>query len=345
MTRLVLPALRANDSLGFLAALGVLALCEDGLKVPARLGWEGPDGRAVLDAPFADTHQLATALGDLAASWRTNAQLTPGEDPGLISAPLSGQARKALENAGALDPMKMQAAAAIDRFQEMQELELSRPGPEVRWLVGLVGQSSPAIRGESLRRLTPLYSPSGQMTLFQLYGDFLHAEQKSRPAAITEALLGWRRVKGPKEGAGANLDSRALIDGATSSGHKPANRHVPGATWLALQSAPWFTQVGDGVNGEAVAWIYPRGGGRLRWPVWMSLQTPDAVRVLLAHPAVRWVAPPAKEGAKAEQSRRLQARRERERGVLGVCALYEARRRALSKSAGPLLPPILLWQA
>lgn len=345
MTRLVLPALRANDSLAFLAVLGLVALCEDGLRVPVRLGWEASDGSAVLDAPFQDVSELVTAIDDLAAAWRTDARLTPGLDPALISAPLDGQARKALEDAGALDPMKMQAAAAVGRFQVMQDFEMHQAGPDARWLSSLVGQLSPASRGESICRLTPLYSPSGQMTLLQLYRDFLHAEQRSHPTAISEALLGWRRVKGPNQGAGANLDSRALIDGAGSSGPKPANRHVPGATWLALQSAAWFTQVGDGVTGEAVAWTYPRGGGRLRWPVWSPLLSPAAVRVLLAHPAVRWAQPSTGVGSRAEQGRKTQARRARDRGVLGVLALYEARRRPLSKSAGPLQPPVLLWQA
>lgn len=340
MTRLVLAALRADDSLGLLAALGLLALCEDGLSVPARLGWDGPDGRAVLDAPFADPQELATALGDLAAEWQAEERVTPATDPSLITAPLGAKARKALEDAGALDPMKMPATTAVNRFQGMQERELQQPGADAGWLTALVGQLTPAKRDASERRLTPLYSPSGQMTLRQVYRDTLETVVR-RPHFLAEALSGWLRV----EGTGANLDSRALIDAADASSGIADNRYVPGATWLALQSAAWFPQVGDGLSGEAVAWTYPRGGGRLRWPVWTPLLTPDAVRVLLAHPAVRWAVPRAGDDAMARRSRETQARRGRERRVLGVCALYEARRRALSKSAGPLQPPVLLWQA
>lgn len=340
MTRLELSAIRANDSLGFLAALGLLALCEDGLGASARLGWEGPDGCAILQAPFADTDELAAALGDLAAAWRLAGRLAPGTDPTLISAPLGAKERKALEDAGALDPMKMQPAAAVNRFQFMQDRELQHPGPDPGWLTALVGQLSPAKRDAPERRLTPLYSPSGQMTVRQVYRDTLETVGR-RPDFLGEAMTGWLRV----EGTGANLDSRALVDAADASGGVAANRYVPGATWLALQSAAWFTQVGDGATGEAVAWTYPRGGGRLRWPVWTPLLPPAAVRVLLTHPAVRWSAPLTGDDARARQSRKAQGRRARERGALGVCALYEARRRPLSKSAGPLQPPALLWQA
>jgi len=340
MTRLVLPALRANDTLGFLAALGVMALCEDGLHVRSRLGWEGPDGCALLDAPFGDLEELATALGDLAATWHAEERLTSATDPALISAPLGLKARNALDDAGALDPMKMPAAAALARFQGMQERELEQSGADAGWLTALVGQLTPAKRDAPERRLTPLYSPSGQMTLRQVYRDTLKTVGR-RPHFLTEALAGWLRV----EGTGANLDSRALVDAADASRGAAANRYVPGATWLALQAGAWFTQVGDGARGEAVAWTYPRGGGRLRWPVWTRLLSPDAVRVLLAHPAIRWAEASFKDDAKARQSRDMQARRVRERGVLGVVALYDARRRALSKSAGPLQPPVLLWQA
>lgn len=339
MTRVELPALRANDSLGFLAALGLLAVCEDGLEVRARLGWAGPDGAAVLDGPFADTGELAAALGDLTTTWHAQERPTPGTDPSLIRAPLGTKARRELGDAGALDPMKMPAAAAVERFQRMQDRELQQVGPDAGWLTALIGQLSPAKQDAPERRLTPLYSPSGQMTLRQVYRDTLEAVA-GQPGVLAEAMTGWLRI----EGTGANLDSRALIDAADASSGAASNRYVPGATWLALQSANWFTQVGDGLVGEAMAWTYPRGGARLRWPVWTPLLSPAAVRVLLAHPAARWAEPSGGDCAQARQSRES-ARRADERGVLGVCALYESRRRALTKSAGPLQPPRLLWQA
>lgn len=206
---------------------------------------------------------------------------------------------------------------------------------DASWLTALVGQLSLAKSDAPDRRLTPLYSPSGQMTMHQLFRDTL-GEVVKRPAVLVEALSGWRRVKG----TGANLDSRALIDAADAPRGEAANRHVPGATWLALQSAPWWTQVGDGVTGAAVGWRYPRGGGRLRYPIWTPLLSPAAVRVILTHPAVRW-----QEAARTASQQAAARRSLEQRRALGVCALYETQRRALSKSAGPLLPPELLWLA
>lgn len=331
MTRLKLPALRANDSLGVLSALGLLEVCTSGLRVQARLGWSGPAGVAVVAVPHTSVAELAEALAEYAASLSLAGRLTPADDPALITPPLGTMARKQLEDAGALDPMRMTADGAVRRFESLQREEIDGSGSvDASWLTAMVGQLSLAKRDAPERRLTPLYSPSGQMTMHQLFRDSL-ADVTRRPAALDEALEGWRRVAG----AGANLDSRALVDAADAAGGKPANRHVPGATWLALQSAPWFTQVGDGVTGEACCWSYPRGGARLRYPVWTPLLTPAAVSVVLSHPAVRW------QPAAGESRARTAVEQRR---ALGVCALYEARRRALSKSAGPLQPPELLWQ-
>ncbi len=317
MTRLVLPALRGDDTLGFLAALGLLELCDSGLHVPVRLGWEGPGGAAMLEAPYDDVDALASAVGQFATALSAEGRLIPGTDVSLIRPPLGTHARRAMEDPGSLDPMRLPISPAIARFQAMQDAETSDAARvDARWLTALVNQVAPAKRDASDRRLTPLYSPSGQMTLHQLYRDALEAVE-SRPGLLHEALSGWRRYPG----AGANLDSRALVDAAEASRGKSANREVPGATWLALQSVPWFTQVGDGIRGETAGWLYPRGGALLRWPIWRPLLDPEAVRVLLSHPMVTAdvLAP--------------------ETAVLGVCAVAQAGRRALSKSAGPLQSP------
>lgn len=321
MTRLLLPALRADDTLGFLAALGLLELCDSGLHAPARLGWEGASGAAVLDSPYDDVEGLAAAVGQFATALSAEGRLIPASDVSLIRPPLGTHERRAMEDPGSLDPMRLPVGPAIARFQAMQDAETSGDARvDARWLAALVNQVAPAKRDVSDRRLTPLYSPSGQMTLHQLFGDAL-AKVVRRPELLHEALSGWRRYPG----AGANLDSRALVDAAKASGGKPANREVSGATWLALQSVPWFPQVGDGVRGETAGWHYPRGGALLRWPIWTPLLDPAAVRVLLSHSVVGEDAPTPVAAA------------------LGVCAVAQAGRRALSKSAGPLQPPVLLW--
>lgn len=334
MTRLELPALRANDSLGVLAALGLLEVCTSGLRVEARLGWSGPDGIAILNAPFADLPEFAAGLGAYAADLSKAGRLTPAHDPALITPRLTKAQKAAMTEPGRPDTMRLDQETAIARYQMAQDRELmGELAPDSHWLTALVGPLSFADRQRVKCRLTPLYSPSAQMTMWQLYRDALK-DVVQRTTAFAETLVGWRRIPG----TGANLDGRALIDAAAAARGEPANRYAPGPTWLALQSAPWFTQVGDGVAGEAVGWRYPSGGARLRYPVWTSLLGPAAVRVVLSHPAVRWQGP-------AQLTQRARARAAQERRTLGVCALYEARRRALGNSAGPLLPPELLWRA
>lgn len=319
MRNLVLPALRADDTLGFLAALGVLELCHSALAVPVTLAWQGTAGSALLGVPYADLDGLAAALVGTARALQESGRLTPARDAGLIRPPLGAKERKGLEERGALDPMRMSAEVALETFQALQDAELAG-GPDAHWLCALVNQLAPAKRGASERRLTPAYSPSGQMTLHQLYRDAL-GDVLRRPQVIREALEGWRRAPG----SGANLDNRALVDAAQASGGVPSNRAVPGATWLALQAVPWFQQVGTGSLGETTSWRHPRGGAVLRWPVWTHPLDPMAVRVLLSHAVVR----------DDEPSRTSTA--------LGVVAVAEAGRRALSKSAGPLQAPRTVW--
>jgi hypothetical protein len=338
MTRpLTLPALRSDDTLGFLAALGVLQLCRHSLSVETTLRWDGLGGAAVLESSFDDVKSLADALASTATDWCQAGRLTPASGP-VIRQALSTKARAALEDAGALDPMRLHVQGAVDRFATQQDSEVLHPDAvDAAWLCALVGQLSPAKRGEPERRLTPLYSPSGQMTLYQLYRD-ARDDVCRRPGVMLEALVDWRR----HPGTGANLDSRALVDASAATGGKPSNRAVPGATWLALQALPFFLQTGDGSRGEVTSWPRhgKRGGLGLRWPVWTPPLDVAAVRVLLAHPVLADLATsvtPARDDAKRKAAQQAEA--------LGICAVLRSSRKALAKSAGALQPPDLIWMA
>ncbi|MEX2290352.1 MAG: hypothetical protein WD794_08515 [Mycobacteriales bacterium] len=321
MTVLRLPALRSDDTLGFLAAIGTVELCSTALGWNVRLGWERLGGAALLDAPVGTVHDLAASLLGVAVKLNGEGRLVPGVEAGLIPKALSTLERR--KQSLALDPLKMTPEIAVRRFAGLQEGDLPGAGTDARWLAALVAQCAPAptaTAGE--RRLTPLYAPRGMMTLFQLFRDSL-SEVTNRPELLEQALLNWRR----DEGTGADLDARWLRDGAAASRERKSgtdNQAVLGATWLALQSLPWFTQTGDGRLAEATGWVRGRGGSALRWPVWTALLDVPAIQVVLSHPEIGPT--PASPSL----------------GVVGVC---EARRRALSKSAGPLQPPVVLWSA
>ena len=232
----------------------------------------------------------------------------------------------------------MTVPVAFARFQQLQLAAMDQPSSvDAWWLTGLVNQLAAAKPGESdIRKLTPLYAASGQMTVHQLLRDALD-DVLRRPGRVREALVGWRR----EEGTGANLDDRALVDAVAGSAGIPDNRAVGGATWLALQAIPWFTQVGDGWQGDAVLWTRGVGGSWLTWPVWRPPLDVPAMRVLFRHPLARHVPPPAKVarlGWFVTDSQRQQAR------ALGIEGILRAGRRTLSKSAGPLRAPEVVWR-
>jgi hypothetical protein len=259
-------------------------------------------------------------------------RVLPCDDPGPVRKALSTAERRARREAadGArvkLDPASLSPREAVEVFERMRAHELDGNDRDSgRWLSALVNQISSS-RSSGLRALTPLYSPSGQMTLHQLYRDHLSALHRNK-SLIAEALMGWRRHKG----TGANLDARALRDAVTSSAGEAENAAVTGASWLALMAVPLFRQA-SGPRPAAIGWeTAARGGACLRWPIWTKPLDRAAVEVLLGHPAVA----ATRVDAQARRRKPETALR-----VLGVEAVCRSRRRALDNSAGALLPPVI----
>lgn len=339
MTALRLVALRSDDTLGFLAALGVVELLRASGNRSVRLGWEGIGGCAVLEVDLGSVEQLAEKLLEMAQGLRDTGRLTPATDPQLVPRALSTVDRRAAGEKMALDPLKMTGRVAIARFQQVREAERENPDcADAGWLTGLVNQLAAANPRESdVRRLTPLYAASGQMTVHQLLREALH-DVLGSPVRVLEALVCWRR----EPGTGANLDDRALVDAVAGSAGAAENRAVLGASWLALQAIPWFTQVGDGSQGDAVLWTRGLGGSWLTWPVWGEPLDVPAMRALFRHPIARHVPMPARGAGRPWSVTATDRRQARTLGVLGV---LRAGRRALSKSAGPLRAPEIVWRS
>lgn len=320
MTILPLPALRSDDTLGFLAALGVLELCTSALELDVRLGWEGVGGAALLGGPFATTADLAQALSGVVSKMMADGRVLPCADGGPVRPP-DRAARAASEEPGKLDPAHLLPAQAIDEFTRLRETEANGDADSARWVVAIVNQITDAA-STGHRALTPFYAPSGQMTLHQVYGDHLKKVHK-RPNLLDEALARWVRTDNE---TGANLDGRALRDATVSSKGKAANAAVVGATWLALMAVPMFPQV-SGRRPRAIGWDVPdRGKPALRWPIWTWLHDRPSVSALLGHPALDEKPGPARFA-------HLRA--------LGIVAVGRSQRKDLSQSAGALQPPIV----
>lgn len=333
MTRITCDALRSDDTLGLLAALGIVQLCSSSLGGEVRLSWTDVGGPARLEVPFEDVKALAGHLSGLARQMDESGQVLPCADPGPVgpaSSPAERRARRQEGRPAPLDPAKLSPEEGVVAYGQMRRAEVDRGDLEsARWLSALVNQLSVA-RSTGLCALTPLYSPSGQMTLYQLYRDHLKEVVQS-PGLLDEALVRWRR----RPGTGANLDTRALRDAVAGSSGQADNAAVVGASWLALMSVPFFRQVGNGRSApEAVGWQSEHGGPRLRWPVWTQPLDRAAIEVLLGHPSVAGL---DMEGLQRARPRTTNALR-----GLGVVAVCTSSRRPLSNSAGALQPPVVV---
>ncbi|MGH9157182.1 MAG: type I-G CRISPR-associated protein, Cas3-extension family [Acidimicrobiales bacterium] len=323
MTAIALPALRSDDSLGFLAALGALELLTtvEGLEVG--LGWDGLGGEATLVVDLPDTDAVAERLRSVAVRLQSEDRLVPA-DKDLILRRWSTTDKQARREAGIEeknDPMRGPPLVIRDRLQGVATLEAGGDRATARWAAGLVTMLAVDRTGMAL--MTPLYAPAGQQVLAQLLEKYLAFAVA--PGLLDEALFGWRR----RPDGGANLDYRDLRDAAWSARGSAENASVPGAIWLALMATPIFRQCGSGRRGEAVGW---RRGARavrprtFRWPVWEEPRSIEAVEVMLSHPAV--CQSPGKPG---------------DLRALGISAVCEATRAALRNGDGPLRAARVVW--
>lgn len=326
-------ALRSDDPLGFLASLGLVEVTTTAIGECIRLGWDELGGPATIEAPVADIGELVSVIHDAVRGWYADGRVVPAADNRLIRRRLSSDERQALiQTLGSKppnDPMRMPPEVAVAHFAEQRGVELGGEATGARWLTGLVAQLGVIEKGTGggYCDLTPLYAPAGQQTLFQLFEKYTRLVCDD-PCWIEQALVGWKRT--PLD-SGANLDRRDLRDAAATASGLSENAGVPGATWLALQSVPFFRLVGDGQHGMAVGWLSRRGGRprTLAWPVWRPRLDRPAIEVMLAHPATR---PGSTEDL---NSTALQA--------LGVLGLLRSSRRAAGNSDGPLQGSQIVW--
>lgn len=336
MNEICLPALRSDDSLGFLAALGMMELLTNVEGLGVALSWQGLGGKAVLHSDFPDAVAVAEVLRLIAVRLHDEGRLVPAHSS-LIPPRTSSADRKVRKVAGIEeknDPMRATPALAADRLRSVAVLEHAGDRASARWMAGLLTML--AVDREGTGLMTPLYAPAGQQVLSQILGHYLC--EAAKPMLLQEALVGWRRLPD----SGANLDYRDLRDGAWSPRGKPENTAVPGATWLALMAIPLFRQIGNGRRGSAVGWYRDRSAVRPRslvWPVWSGKRSLAAIEVLIAHPDVLRAA-----GLDSAQVSRWTGRDTGQRlKALGVDAVCVATRRSLTNGDGPLGPTRVAW--
>lgn len=323
MTGVLLPALRGDDHLGFLATLGLTWLLHRDGRQP-RIGWPqgATAGVSVSARGLDDVDAFAGYIHDVAVRMKDADQLWFGCDD------------LPLRKVGTKDPMN---SLDVDEVRAWMSAADRKEADERWWLPAFANQLALDSDGDGPLR-SPLHRPTGNMALdnnLSLARDLVAADE----AAAQEALSGWRRHSGY---FGGNLDQRAARGmAAPSDGKKESGKlGVPGATWLAYHALPWFPGYGDGRHGGFRCWQRVRRGGRtsafLVWPVWTSLHGFDAVWTVLDHPTLRL------RGQYVDRTTVDSLR------VLGIEGVYTSRSMTAAdvgkkSGAGPLSPAERVW--
>lgn len=318
---ITLPALRGDDPLGFLAAVGLVSLSEQGELSPLRLAWTGLAPVATVEGAWPDLDALADELASAFTRIRAGGVL-PGVGDDLP-----------LPAAGTTDPMRMTPEEIAGLYADAHRAWITGEPWRARWLIALTAQT--AMRDDTRRDvvLTPFYAPTGRMTMRGSIFDSAvrGVEQVEGPG---DALTGWRRTAYD----GANFDERSKRDGAVTTDGQADNRGAPSPTWLAAMAIRLFPVVDRGTAADAVGWMRVRlyqgyTARSLIWPIWSEALGPPEVRTLLAHPATR------PTGRRREgfsfHDRQLEG--------LGVTGVYGSSRRTLTQGDGPLGPARRLW--
>lgn len=313
-----LPALSGLDPLGFLAAVGVLRL----------LGRDGGDVRLSFD-PITATARL-DGIQDLEGVVEHLVGLLDAMPPGGLFVGLPVQFVPAPQRGAPFsDPGRIHPEV-FKRFVLQSDAE-GRQWARSLW-------TDLAVDDEGRCAFTPFYAPTGKQTLRTALEKPADAVRVDPAARIGEALSSWRRVDGF---TGENLDIRAVRGAADQQDGRAIMSGAPGATWLALSAMPLFPMGGDGVTARTLRWAGLRYPDRARprlslsWPVWDRPLELDAVRALLAHPAIDRGA----EHAAARTPARDAPDVRRQFQALGVQRVAVARRRQLpgGKAAGVLV--------
>lgn len=324
MSELRLEALRGDDALGFLAALGTQRLVSEVIGIDSRLGWpRGPRGTATIDLPDGwDLAGLADRLRSVAAGMLEAGMLVPrvrGFPP-------------AKQGTGGSDPLRsLHFEDGVGLAATARDGELAGENAFAQWLrsVVSVGALRDTGRGESLATSAFLVWPTGQFTFDRALRDA--CKSGARLGVLEAALSRWRRT----DATGAYLDHRAIRDayiGQHTKGQMP-NHGEPGATWLALMAMPWFPVVATERGPVTTGWFPRRRGKRpgFFWPVWTPTLDSAAIRVLLSHPAVRKVVAGEDRGA--------------DRLPSVVAAVFAASRLPGPKNVdGPIGPAVARWE-
>jgi hypothetical protein len=318
MHQLQLPALLADSPLGFLAAVGTLELTTRTLDSGCRLSWSGPHQPALLHT------RSPLTLGDLADHLQQQLPHDPETEPFPLAPGILTRDRDPTPGSPN-EPLRMTLPAAHQQLRQYAQAERDTDAPHARWFAALVNQLHTSEKnGRHYTTATPLFAPSGRMTLGQSWTD---AAKRCRedPQQLHDALTSWL-LRAPGF-AGASLDHHSASPAHLQADGIATQNGLPGVTWLALHAFAHYRLTGNGRRRRTTGWTSTTQGLTFTWPVWQPPLTSGAVTTILEHPLIHRATP-----AHATQLTNL-----------GVTAIYTTRRTRLSNSDGALATAQPLW--
>jgi len=290
-----LPALRATHPLAYLAALGLHRALVRELRIDAQLAWT-PSA-----TPSAVVHTVVhrdDMLSSLARLWGQQAEqravkvladdlVLPPRAPLAVTADREGER-------GMNDPAKM---LPEQEYAVYARAATSAGDHEAAaWLRAVATDLVvDRTRRPPIAPLTQFYLLSRQQTLAQQFDAlWAWAEKNDVRAALDEALTSWRRIElggrlGEPSGAAMNWDIDANKNAAETPTGESSMAVVPGATWLAMMSLPYFPVRRSSAKAATRAFQTLRGPRRrpqtvLVLPTWRPRLDVPAIETLLDHP-------------------------------------------------------------
>jgi hypothetical protein len=335
--KISLPALQGGNTLGFLAALGVVQLCANFLgDRSAVLGWpHGPSGPAVIGTTLAETvEDLAEQLSAAADRLKAPNLLIEGV---AFPAGVAGIAPKKKEAASLSDGPDAIGEKVSDPIRGYS-FELGRVAavnaegqPEYqRWLSSVLALDEP-ITAEKRNGSLPVspFAARGPGTVMLARTLSKLQTSAAQPTKLLEALTFWVR----EDSIAGYIDPRAKRNASYQASKKDHDNYgVSAAAWLAMMSIPFFPALS--VNSDvaiAPGWTRPpRRQSVFRWPVWSHELSGSAIAVLLGHPTLL-LADETRDNARLIS--------------LGVTGVFESERSVEGNNDGPMTQAVRLWPA
>lgn len=307
MNQLVLRALRGDNPLAFLAALGVARLAHEDCGRETRLGWaHGPRNGAAIEVDGVSTvDELADLLFGVVAAMQRDDHLIPN----IGDFPPRKEGDSGRDPLRTLGRVELRYLAAGCRFDDARG----------RWVAGTLAVGGDP-EHDRFDKSSALLTPTGQTTVDRYLRSNRNAVRDA--ADVRSALVAWRRRN--DDNPAVYLDPSAMRGVGTTNESKTKNYTDPTGVWLALMSLPLFPVVGRGNGSTSTTnWTRKKRASVFAWPTWTPVLPVSAIGPLLSHPSVT---------------------RPNDRcAALGISAVFESVRQPGTNAEGPLAAAEQVW--